>query len=92
MAKIEHLASLYQRFPVNIARGKGSKVWDSGGKEYIDCMGGYGVALVGHCNDRVVDAIKRQQKYSSQRTCRHTMILAYDSWKKSRQWPPQHFE
>jgi acetylornithine/LysW-gamma-L-lysine aminotransferase len=56
----QYLASLYQRFPVNIARGKGSKVWDSGGKEYIDCMGGYGVALVGHCNDRVVDAIKRQ--------------------------------
>ncbi|MDQ3847710.1 MAG: acetylornithine/succinylornithine family transaminase [Thermoproteota archaeon] len=56
----QYLASLYQRFPVNIARGKGSMVWDSGGKEYIDCMGGYGVALVGHCNDRVVDAIKRQ--------------------------------
>ena len=29
-------------------------------KEYIDCMGGYGVALVGHCNDRVVQAIKNQ--------------------------------
>jgi acetylornithine/LysW-gamma-L-lysine aminotransferase len=55
-----YLANLYQRFPVNIARGKGTKVWDTAGKEYIDCMGGYGVALVGHCNDRVVDAIKRQ--------------------------------
>jgi len=55
-----YLASLYQRFPINIARGKGDKVWDTEGREYIDCMGGYGVALVGHCNDRVVDAIKRQ--------------------------------
>jgi len=55
-----HLATLYQRFPVNLARGKGAKVWDVGGKEYIDCMGGYGVALVGHCNDRVVAAIKKQ--------------------------------
>src|ERR671917_966147 len=55
-----YLATLYQRFPINIARGKGAKVWDAAGKEYIDCMGGYGVALVGHCNDRVVDAIKRQ--------------------------------
>jgi acetylornithine/LysW-gamma-L-lysine aminotransferase len=35
-------------------------VWDTAGKEYIDCMGGYGVALVGHCNDRVVSALKRQ--------------------------------
>ncbi len=56
----EHLANLYQRFPVNLARGKGARVWDVGGKEYIDCMGGYGVALVGHCNDRVVAAIKKQ--------------------------------
>src|ERR687894_1498442 len=55
-----YFASLYQRFPINIARGKGDKVWDTEGREYIDCMGGYGVALVGHCNDRVVDAIKRQ--------------------------------
>jgi len=56
----KHLAALYQRFPVNLARGKGAKVWDTSGKEYIDCMGGYGVALVGLCNDRVVAAIKKQ--------------------------------
>jgi acetylornithine/LysW-gamma-L-lysine aminotransferase len=56
----EHLAALYQRFPVNLAKGKGARVWDTSGKEYIDCMGGYGVALVGHCNDRVVAAIKEQ--------------------------------
>jgi LysW-gamma-L-lysine/LysW-L-ornithine aminotransferase len=55
-----YLATLYQRFPVNIAKGKGTAVWDTAGKEYIDCMGGYGVALVGHCNDRVVSALKRQ--------------------------------
>ena len=55
-----YVGALYQRFPVNIAKGKGTKVWDTAGKEYIDCMGGYGVALVGHCNDRVVNAIKRQ--------------------------------
>ena len=56
----QYLSSLYQRFPVNLARGKGARVWDTAGKEYIDCMGGYGVALVGHCNDRVVAAIKKQ--------------------------------
>jgi LysW-gamma-L-lysine/LysW-L-ornithine aminotransferase len=55
-----HLATLYQRFQVNLARGKGALVWDADGREYIDCMGGYGVALVGHCNDRVVAAIKKQ--------------------------------
>ncbi|HEX7207329.1 MAG TPA: aminotransferase class III-fold pyridoxal phosphate-dependent enzyme, partial [Nitrososphaeraceae archaeon] len=54
------VGSLYQRFPVNITKGKGCKVWDISGKEYLDCMGGYGVALVGHCNDRVVKAITSQ--------------------------------
>lgn len=56
----EFLGHLYQRFPIVIDRGKGAKVWDDAGKEYIDCMAGYGVALVGHCNDRVVNAIKDQ--------------------------------
>ena len=54
------VGNIYQRFPVNVAKGKGCVLWDTGGKEYIDCMGGYGVALVGHCNDRVVAAIKNQ--------------------------------
>jgi acetylornithine/LysW-gamma-L-lysine aminotransferase len=55
-----YFGTLYQRFPVNIARGKGAMLWDTSGRQYIDCMGGYGVALVGHCNDRVVNAIKKQ--------------------------------
>jgi acetylornithine/LysW-gamma-L-lysine aminotransferase len=55
-----YIGNLYQRFPVNISHGKGARVWDTDGREYIDCMAGYGVALVGHCNDRVVQAIKNQ--------------------------------
>ena len=54
------MGNLYQKFPVTIEKGKGAHVWDINGKEYIDCMGGYGVALVGHRNDRVVNAIKSQ--------------------------------
>jgi acetylornithine/LysW-gamma-L-lysine aminotransferase len=57
-----YLANVYQRFPITLARGKGAKVWDNNGREYIDCMGGYGVALVGHCNDKVVKAIKEQSE------------------------------
>jgi acetylornithine/LysW-gamma-L-lysine aminotransferase len=56
----EYTGNMYHRFPVNLAQGKGAKVWDITGKEYIDCMAGYGVALVGHCNEKVVQAIKRQ--------------------------------
>ena len=54
------VGDLYQRFPVSISKGKGCKVWDINDKEYLDCMGGYGVALIGHCNDRVIQAITSQ--------------------------------
>ena len=60
MSEDQFMGNLYQRFPVTIEKGKGSHVWDVDGKEYIDCMGGYGVALVGHQNERVVKAIKEQ--------------------------------
>ena len=62
MNEDDFLGNLYQRFPVNMERGEGAKIWDKDGKEYIDCMGGYGVALVGHCNKRVVNAIKTQSE------------------------------
>lgn len=62
MSEDNYLGNLYQRFPINISKGKGSLVWDVSGKEYIDCMGGYGVAIIGHCNDRVVNAIKNQSE------------------------------
>ncbi len=60
MTEDQYMGNIYQRFPVTIERGLGAHVWDADGKEYIDCMGGYGVALVGHCNPRVVKAIKAQ--------------------------------
>ncbi|MBA4452897.1 MAG: aspartate aminotransferase family protein [Nitrosopumilus sp.] len=60
MSEDQFMGNLYQRFPVTVEKGKGAHVWDTDGKEYIDCMGGYGVALVGHQNDRVNKAIKEQ--------------------------------
>lgn len=60
MSEDQYMGNLYQRFPVTIEKGVGSHVWDIDGKEYIDCMGGYGVALVGHKNQRVNNAIKEQ--------------------------------
>ena len=60
MSEDQYLGNLYQRFPVTIEKGSGSHVWDTDNNEYIDCMGGYGVALVGHRNERVVNAIKSQ--------------------------------
>ncbi len=54
------IANTFWKRPVTLVRGSGAKVWDSTGKEYVDCSCGYGVALLGHCNPRVVEAIKRQ--------------------------------
>ena len=43
-----------------ITSGKGALVWDINGNEYIDCTGSYGVAIVGHCHPKVVEAVKKQ--------------------------------
>ena len=60
MTEDNYLGNMYQRFPVTIERGEGAKLYDVNGREYLDCMGGYGVALVGHRNPRVVAALKAQ--------------------------------
>ncbi len=62
MIEIEekYSAGVYSKRPVVIVKGKGSRVWDSNGREYIDCVGGFGVAIVGHSNDKVVKAVCEQ--------------------------------
>ena len=50
----------FQKFPLALVKGSGASVWDDQGREYIDFMAGYGVAIVGHCNPKVVEAIGRQ--------------------------------
>ena len=60
MLEDENLGNLYQKLPITIEKGLGSHVWDVDGNEFIDCMGAYGVAIVGHKNQRVNDAIKNQ--------------------------------
>ncbi len=51
---------VYQKRDLAIVRGRGAKVWDDAGREYIDCVAGVGVATVGHCNPAVVQAIQEQ--------------------------------
>lgn len=40
--------------------GKGAKLWDSDGKEYIDCFAGVSVVGTGHANEKVASAVKDQ--------------------------------
>ncbi|WP_293170389.1 [LysW]-aminoadipate semialdehyde transaminase LysJ [Oceanithermus sp.] len=55
-----HDSGVYNKHELVIVRGKGARVWDVEGREYIDCVGGYGVANVGHANPAVVKAIQEQ--------------------------------
>jgi len=52
-----YTSGCYSKRDVTIVRGQGARIWDDAGKEYIDCVGGHGVAIVGHCNPAVVRAI-----------------------------------
>jgi len=54
------MANVFAKRPVVITRGKGALVWDINGKEYVDCMGSYGVALLGHSHPKVVEAVCQQ--------------------------------
>ena len=53
-------SSSFQKFELTLVRGSGASVWDDQGKEYVDFMAGYGVAIVGHSNPKVVEAIAKQ--------------------------------
>ncbi|MBC7647150.1 MAG: aminotransferase class III-fold pyridoxal phosphate-dependent enzyme [Pseudopedobacter sp.] len=53
-------SGVYTKHDVIITRGLGASVWDSEGTEYVDCVGGYGVANIGHSNPEVVRAIQEQ--------------------------------
>src|SRR5262244_3301195 len=53
-------SGMYHKRPVVLARGRGSRVWDVEGREYIDCTAGIGVANLGHAHPAVVNALKAQ--------------------------------
>lgn len=50
----------YARSEVCFVRGEGSVLWDSNGKEYLDCLGGLAVVALGHCHPAVTAAIQEQ--------------------------------
>jgi predicted acetylornithine/succinylornithine family transaminase len=50
----------YKRYPVNLVRGEGSRVWDSEGKELLDLFPGWGCNLLGHCHPAITEAVSRQ--------------------------------
>ena len=55
-----YLMPTYSRFPIVLRKGRGVKVWDTTGKEYLDFVGGIAVNILGHCHPKVVIAIQKQ--------------------------------
>lgn len=50
----------FKRLPVTLVSGKGARVWDIDGKEYLDFVGGWAVNSLGHCHSAVVEALTLQ--------------------------------
>jgi len=50
----------YARFPVQLVRGAGCRLWDDDGNEYLDFLAGISVCNTGHCHPEVVVAVQEQ--------------------------------
>jgi putrescine aminotransferase len=48
------------------SHARGCLVWDTEGRKYLDCLGGYGTISIGHCHPRVIAATKAQMDKMSQ--------------------------
>ncbi len=58
----DYVLPTYAQIPVCLVKGKGAKVWDLEGKEYLDFFPGWAVSGLGHCHPKVVSAIKEQSR------------------------------
>ena len=67
-----YVANTYARFPIELVSGKGSYLYDSDGKEYIDMGTGIGVSAFGVCDEEWVKAVTEQLT-----TLQHTSNLYY---------------
>src|SRR5881392_888622 len=67
------VASSWQDAPphtVYVTEGKGSKIWDLDGNEYVDYHNGYGVMVVGHAHPKIVKAVQERVQGHALRSAR----------------------
>jgi acetylornithine/N-succinyldiaminopimelate aminotransferase len=55
-----YLVKTYRRPPVVFTRGRGCRVYDAEGREYLDFLGGIAVNALGHAHPRIVRVIRRE--------------------------------
>lgn len=56
----ELFVGTYSRFPAAMVKGRGCRLWDADGREYLDFLAGIAVCSLGHCHPAVTEAISRQ--------------------------------
>jgi len=59
-AAMPHVMNTYGRLPFALSHGRGSRVWDTDGREYLDALGGIAVNTLGHAHPQLVAAIADQ--------------------------------
>ncbi|MCC8193373.1 MAG: aspartate aminotransferase family protein [Deltaproteobacteria bacterium] len=57
-----YLCRTYGRYPIAVKSGKGSRLWDFDGKEYVDLLAGIAVTSLGHCNEELAEVMDRQSR------------------------------
>ena len=55
-----HVMQTYGRLPIALAHGRGCRVWDTDGREYLDALGGIAVNTLGHGHPKLVPALQEQ--------------------------------
>lgn len=58
----KYMFNTYKRYPIVLVKGKGCKVWDRDGKEYLDFVAGIAVCALGHSSPVVISALKEQSE------------------------------
>jgi len=59
-AQQPHVMNTYGRLPIALAHGRGCRVWDTEGREYLDALGGIAVNTLGHAHPKLVPALQEQ--------------------------------
>jgi acetylornithine/N-succinyldiaminopimelate aminotransferase len=60
MSAATHLMNTYGRLPFALSHGKGCRVWDTQGREYLDALAGIAVNTLGHGHPKLVPALQEQ--------------------------------
>ncbi len=60
LTPVSHVMNTYGRLPFALSHGRGCRVWDTAGRDYLDALGGIAVNTLGHAHPKLVPALQEQ--------------------------------